>query len=195
MKWSKLKKEIEKKLADKLQGRLHFFTTTYGNSSIGRSWVTFDKVQIANFETMMSYANYGAYFHVLTNAHPYYTHDSIDDSERTEDLPMERGEFSQFDFLNSCWDYLQLSIEESLTNKNPVIQSLAMVDKRLGKRRLTEIDFNKLHPLTKLFLSIRLQTENIKTTTNSSSSVSPPLKIIGSAIASPDRNKASGPNT
>lgn len=167
MKWSKLKKEIEQKLADKLQGRLHFFTTTYSNSSLGRSWVTFDKVQIANFETSLSYLNYGAYFHVLTNAHPYYTHDSIDDSKRNPDLPMERGEFSQFDFLKSCWDYLQLNIDDALANKNPIIQSLAMVDKRLGKRRLIEIDFNELHPLTRLFLSIRLQTENIKTATDS----------------------------
>lgn len=162
MKWSKLKKEVELRLVDKLQGRLAFFTTTYANSSLGRSWVTFDKTQIANFETILSYVNYDAYYHVLTDRPPYKTHESIDDTKRTPDLPMERGEFSQFDFLNSCWDYLQLNIDEALASKNPIVKSIAMVDKRLGKRRLSEMNFDDLHPLTKLFLSIRLQTENIR---------------------------------
>lgn len=161
MKWSKLKKEIELRLADKLQGRLTFYTTTYANSSLGRSWVTFDKIQIANFETILSYVNYDAYYHILTDR-SYKTHQSINDNKRTPDLPMERGEFSQFDFLSSCWDYLQLNIDEALQSKNPIIKSIAMADKRLGKRRLSEMTFNDLHPLTKLFLSIRLQTENIK---------------------------------
>jgi hypothetical protein len=74
---------------------------------------------------------------------------------------MEWGEFSQFDFMKACWNYLQLNIQEAIENENPIIQSLAMVDKRLGKRRLAEININQLHPLTKLFLSIRLQTENM----------------------------------
>jgi hypothetical protein len=160
MKWSKLKKEIELRLADKLKGRLSFFTTTYANSSLGRSWVTFDKTQIANFETVLSYANYNAYYNILTDT-GCRTHDKIEDNKRTPNLPMERGEFSQFDFMTACWDYLQLNIEEALENENPIIKSIAMVDKRLGKRRLAEINTNKLHPLTKLFLSIRLQAENI----------------------------------
>jgi len=162
MKWSKLKKEVELRLADKLQGRLSFFTTTYANSSLGRSWITFDKTQIANFETILSYINFDAFYHVLTDLPQYKAHDRIDDTKRTPDIPMERGEFSQFDFLNSCWDYLQLNIDEALASKNPIIKSIAMVDKRLGKRRLSEMNFEDLHPLTKLFLSIRLKTENIK---------------------------------
>jgi hypothetical protein len=27
---------------------------------------------------------------------------------------MERGEFSQFDFMTACWDYLQLNINDAL---------------------------------------------------------------------------------
>ena len=165
MKWSKLKKEIELRLTDKLQGRLTFFTTTYANSSLGRSWVAFDKTQIANFETVLSYANYGSYYNILTDT-SCKKHDIIDDNKRTPNLPMERGEFSQFDFMTACWDYLQLSIEEALESGNPIIKSIAMVDKRLGKRRLTEININELHPLTKLFFSIRLQAENMKAKTN-----------------------------
>jgi hypothetical protein len=162
MKWSKLKKEIELRLAEKLKGRLSFFTTTYANSSLGRSWITFDKIQVANFETMLSYTNFGAYCHPMTYRQYMCRHEGVKDNQRTPDLPMERGEFSQFDFLNACWDYLQLNIEEALESENPIIKSIAMVDRRLGKRRLQEINFDDLHPLTKLFLSIRLQAENIE---------------------------------
>ena len=162
MKWSKLKKEIELRLADKLQGRLAFFTTTYANSSVGRSWVTFDKTQIANFETILSYKNYGAYYNIATDT-DCSKHDIIDNTKRTPELPMERGEFSQFDFMTACWDYLQLNIDEALESENPIIKSIAMVDKRLGKRRLAEINISGLHPLTKLFLNIRLNVESIST--------------------------------
>ena len=161
MKWSKLKKEIEQRLSDKLMRRLEYYTTTYANSSLGRSWITFDKVQIVNFETILSWVNYNAYYHELTNKPNYQKHSSINDKERTVGLPMERVEFSQFDFLNSCWDYLQLSIEDALESKNPIINSLAMVDRRLGKRRLTNINIEDLHPLTKLLFCIRLNVENI----------------------------------
>ena len=51
-----------------------------------------------------------------------YSGFDIDDTKRTPELPMERGEFSQFDFLNSCWDYLQLNIDEAIASKNPIIK-------------------------------------------------------------------------
>lgn len=163
MQWSKLKQTIENRFADNVKGRVELFSTAYRkpNSNNGRGWITIDKEEIVNFATIKSRQNFGAYYHEATQTN-CLTHPAVEVSERTPGELIEEGEFSRFDLHNCCWEYLNLTIEEGLEHKSPIINSLAVLDKRLGKRRLIALDKDKLHPLTKRLFEFRLSVENLE---------------------------------
>ncbi len=72
------------------------------------------------------------------------------------------GELSRQDAYRACWEFVHdISIEEAINSDDCLIQALAVLDSRIGKRRLRKIEHKKLHPLaSKLFLE-RLKAENI----------------------------------
>lgn len=162
MRWSKLKQTIESKFSDNVSGRVELFSTAYRkpNSGSGRGWITIDKVEIVNFATIKSWWNFGAYYHEATKT-DYLKHPAVEADQRSIKLLAEEGEFSRFDLHNCCWEYLNLTIEQALEHDSPVINSLAVLDKRLGKRRIAVIDRNNLHPLTRKLLEFRLSVENL----------------------------------
>ena len=163
MQWSKLKQLVEGKFADAIKGRVEIFSTTYRkpNSNNGRGWITIDKEELVNFATIKSWLNFRAYYHETTQTY-CITHSSVKDSERTTGQLIEEGEFSRFDLHNCCWEYLNLTVEEAIKHASPLINSLAILDKRFGKRRLLAIDKDALHPLTKSLFEFRLSVENLK---------------------------------
>ena len=163
MQWSKLKQITEDKFAESIQGRVELFSTSYRKprSDNGRGWITIDKEEIVNFATVSSLWNFGAYFHEATQTN-CLTHPAVADDDRTAGKIIEDGEFSRFDLHNCCWEYLSLSVLEGLEHKSPIVNSLAVLDKRLGKRRLVTIDIQKLHPLPRRLLEFRLSVENLK---------------------------------
>ena len=121
-----------------------------------RSWITIDKEEIANFSTPENSSKYG-----------WNTPDidkRIEPEERTEGQAVEKGEFSGYDFTDACFEYLNLNIDAALESENPIIRSFAMLDRRLGKRRLKLLrdqDSSDLHPLVFRMLNFRLQCEKI----------------------------------
>jgi hypothetical protein len=163
MKWSQLKKETESRFAACVQGEIHLYSTRYRrpDSNKGRGWITYKKEQIVNFETILSWVNYGAYFHESTNT-PCLTHKAVVMKDRTPGRLIERGEFSRFDLHEACWELLNLSIDDALKSRNPIIQGLAFLDRRIGKQRLIGFSTEKLHPLATKMLKIRLYEETIK---------------------------------
>lgn len=167
MKWSKLKQNIEDRFAESVKGRVELFSTTYRkpNSRDGRGWITIDKKEIVNFASIKSWWNFRAYYHEGT-ATDYLTHKAVELNNRTEGNLIEEGEFSRFDLHECAWEYLNLSIEEAINHKSPLIQTIAVLDRRLGKRRLKEIDTSNLDPLVKYFLEFRIAVENINTMDN-----------------------------
>jgi len=156
MKWSKLKKTIEDKFADCVSGRVSLYATRYTSGSyfMIRGWITADKIEIANFSTPDNYSKFEWNTPELN--------ERIPDEERTPGKAVEKGEFSRWDFMNACWDYINMNIDEAIISENPIIRSFAMLDRRLGKRRLRQIDKTDLHPLVLRLLNLRLECENIK---------------------------------
>ena len=53
----------------------------------------------------------------------------------------------------------ELSFDDALQSDDPLIQSLAVLDKRLGKRRLEQVKESPLHPLARRLLDARLGSE------------------------------------
>lgn len=76
-----------------------------------------------------------------------------------------RGVLARWDFNQALFDYLGLRLEDALTSSNVVIRALAMLDRRLGRRR-----FEKLrkqpddHPLVRGFYELRGEADKWTTT-------------------------------
>lgn len=158
MNWSKLKKTIEDKFADSVKGKVHIYTTRYtiGSYFMVRGWITIDKKEIANFSTPDNSNKYG-----------WNTPDineRISPEDRTDGFAVEKGEFSRYDFTDACFEFINMNIENSLSSDNPIIKSFAMLDGRVGKRRLKLLklqDRANLHPLVLKMLDLRLECEKI----------------------------------
>ena len=145
-------------------GRVELFSTAYRkpNSTTGRGWITIDKEEVVNFATIKSWVNFRAYYHESTPTH-CITHAGVSDDERISGNTIEEGEFSRFDLHNCCWEYLSMTVEDGIEHKSPIINSLAILDKRIGKRRLVAIDKAKLHPLAQKLFEFRLNAEGLIT--------------------------------
>ena len=172
MQWSKLQKSINGLLADSVKNRIQFHMTRYGSGSsttMARAWVTWDKKEIANFSTVEKYKEHFALAHEIQQINhcdnfrdPSQREGYYSAYEEAEAILDKRGVFSRFSFYDSLVDYLELSVEDAMGSDNPIIQAVSMLDRRLGKRRLREIDDSSMHPLVKTFYELRYEAEGIK---------------------------------
>lgn len=160
MKWSRLKKSIEEKFADPLKGRVNIYATRYtsGSHYMVRGWITLDGEEIANFSTPDNNNKYGWNTPAINERIPA--------GERTAGIAAEKGEFSRMEFTDACMEFLNLNIDDAFKSDNPIIRSLAVLDRRSGKRRLRNICRESLHPLTLQLLEFRLKCENENETGN-----------------------------
>ncbi|MCT4614634.1 MAG: hypothetical protein N4A49_07155 [Marinifilaceae bacterium] len=160
MRWTKLKKEIELRFCDSLKNRLEIFSTRYGNCTCGHAWLVLDKKLIANFCTR-AFWNTNPVWDEEMNKFVVGNNDRID-KKTYNNLYNEYGELSRQDVYQSCWMFLhEIPIDEALFSKNPLIQTLAIVDSRIGKRRLRKIDKVELHPLAKKLYLERINKEAV----------------------------------
>ena len=144
MRWSKLRKLVKDCFAPELADRLDINSTAYGDCSCGHAWVTWDGEVIANFCTR-AYGNVGGYF-----ADPQLV------PPKDGEL-VGYGEFSRQDAYHACWDFVhELSIEQALEDADPLVNFLALADKRVGRRRLERIDRDALHPLVARMYDLRV---------------------------------------
>jgi len=165
MRWSKLKYLVEEQFADSIKVRVSINSTAYGNCSCGHAWITLDKEIVANFCTMAFWNRANGYLYRKDNRwvsdSPIPEH--ILEVQKKSYGEMEYGELSRQDAYQSCWEFVhELTIDKSIASDDPLIQSLAMLDKRLGKRKLKALDDSNLHPLAKKLYSVRLESEGMR---------------------------------
>ncbi|MBS7787666.1 hypothetical protein KIH23_10185 [Flavobacterium sp. CYK-55] len=165
MMWSKIKKNVENHFAERLKGRIQLYTTTYtkdwyAGEIANRGWITVDGEEVVDFSTLGSFHINRLVYHDTTPTN-CVTLEKIH-NERTSGKLIEKGEFSKYDLTNCCYAYLEMNIEECLLHESPIINMLAVLDKRLGKRRLLKLNDQNLHPLVRFFLDIRLDSEKIR---------------------------------
>lgn len=158
MKWSKLKSMVSNQFAKSLRDSISLNSTRYGNCSCGHAWITLDGHIIANFCTR-AYWNRQVY----DQSQSIYIFSNITDQEqkRYRHQWVSYGDMSRQGFYAACWEYVhELNIEQALSSDNIVIQALAVIDKRVGKRRLTKLEEKPMHPLAKKLLRHRITLEN-----------------------------------
>ena len=160
MRWSKLKSEIESGICDSLKKRISIHSTAYGACTCGHAWITMDKEVIANFCTR-AFWNTGPKF---DESKGRFVSGEIPEgkNKKYEKQFVDYGEMSRQDVYKACWEFLNnLSIEEAISSDDPLIQSLAVIDKRIGKRRLQKLAKEGLHPLARKLFDERLKVESI----------------------------------
>lgn len=136
--------------AESLRDRVDIQSTRYGSCSCGHAWLTLDGEVIANFCTR---AHYIAQAMEPSSA-------KIGTTARHQFA--EFGELSRQDAYKACWEFVHsLSIEAALADPDPLVQSLAVLDKRVGKRRLAQLEPPRFHRLAQVLLKVRNEAEGL----------------------------------
>lgn len=161
--WSKIKKNIESNFADNLRKRVQVYITSYGREYdvkdlFNRGWITVDGIEVCNFATPTAFYMNGTDYHYATPTGCSQTPKI--DYIRSGKLS-EEGEFSKFDLSHCCYAFLDMNIKEALNHESPLINMLAVMDKRVGKRKVIELTQTRQHPIVAYFLNLRTSAEII----------------------------------
>ena len=84
-------------------------------------------------------------------------------SDKSEEMMINQNTFNSYHFYAPFMEYGSLSIDEALHSENVIIRAYALLDRRLGKRRLKKLKFTigDTHPLILDFFKIRCDVEEI----------------------------------
>lgn len=86
-------------------------------------------------------------------------HAAYDDAE-TE--VRESGLYPARELTGLLFDYIHMPFEKALTHEHPFIRAIALIDRRLGKRRWKTVDVTNEPELVKSFYEMRKEVETIK---------------------------------
>jgi hypothetical protein len=158
--WSAIVKAWEPFLAASLVGRLELHATHYrgAHDEEGRAWVTLDGEQIVSVESL-----------------PYlmrvYGHSSElkaigEDAQGAWDAAIEvahrEGLVYLWDFEAAVASYPGHAIDDALASPDVVVRALAMVDRRLGRRRLATLQLRTDEsPIVRRMLEVRRAAEGL----------------------------------
>lgn len=160
--WNGIKHKLETEyLAKTLRGHIQYFVTTYSRSPDheGRASILLDGKEILS----------GNYYNQWNKAHLYPHDDKYDirmkcDHPFMDEAAMELGTFDQRCFYEAFDVFDNQSIEKSLASDNLLIKIFALLDRRVGKRRLLKMksEIFKEPKVIQLFYTIRIKAEGIK---------------------------------
>ena len=151
--WSKTRKRLEEeRLCAALRGRVQFFFTIYHKApdqygrfalrvdgrevfranpyNEGRIWALEEQVKSARNTPPREWTDKGGFLYDAENRRA---------EEEARLLAATEGTVDSFDLLRLIHQYLNQRIEESLTSPEPFVRMLAVLDRRVGRRRLERL--------------------------------------------------------
>lgn len=159
--WSGIRNKLEKDyLAESLRGHIQYFATSYSRSPDheGRAAIRYDGKEIIK----------GCYWNNWMKAHLFPKDDTYEkrmsvENAYMDDTALKLGIFDQRCFYNAFDEFDNQSIEESLISENLLVRIFAILDRRVGKRKLKQLQENILdEPDTfQEFYAIRANAEKI----------------------------------
>ncbi len=161
VKWSQLKLRIESFFADSVRKRVSINSTTYhkwnDSRDAGRVWITIDGTEVLNlcFNYAIFYPEMGDKLvrQLDRLGIPSQPGDGSE-VDRREKLILSRGEVHDVLF-----NYLSMPVDDILNSNQPFIRGLAMLDRRVGKRRLSQSRDTETHPWPRMLSEFRLKAE------------------------------------
>ena len=153
--WSGIRKKLETDyLCPALRGRVRYFATTYREShdQEGRAAILVDGEEILK----SNYFEYDGSFWSI-----YYRLGK--DANVIKQIILNRGLFDQRIFYTAFQEFDNQSIEASLTDANPIVRVFALLDRRLGKRRLAALEETMEQELdwVRPFYLLRMEAEGL----------------------------------
>jgi len=171
MPWRQLTASLRERLAPTLQGRvaLHQARYRYTREEVGRVWLTVDGREVIQFDTS-TYIRRRAEMSAALRAGtgPGGTEPVPGTPEyRAADVAAvaqlrEAGLYDDYNALADLEAYLSLAIDDALTAPSPLLRGLAVVDRRVGKRRLCAMaPLAGEHPLVRELFALRCAAEGL----------------------------------
>ena len=159
--WSGTRKKLETDyLAESLRGHIRYFATSYSRcpDHEGRAAIYLDNNEILS----------GNYFNQWVKADQIpkdekYCQRISSDNPFQDETALKLGMFDQRSFYEAFDEFDNQSIEKSLESENLIVRIFAVLDRRVGKRRLKTLAENIAGQpeSVKKFINVRLNAENI----------------------------------
>ena len=159
--WSGIRKKLEGEyLADSLRGHISYFATSYNRSHDheGRAAIRYKGKEIIK----------GCYYYNWTKAVSFqkdekYERRMSEEFAFMDDTAIKLGVFDQICFYEAFKEFDNQSIEKSLCSENMFVRIFAVLDRRVGKRKLISMKESiENEPDTfKEFFAIRMNAEGI----------------------------------
>ncbi len=161
--WSGIRKKLETDyLCPALRGRVRYFATTYRESHDreGRAAILVDGVEVLK----SSYYEFApAYWKLQSELRKLGETDWREAAFKAGQTILEDGLFDQRDFYMAFQKFDNQSIEASLSSENPIVRIFALLDRRLGKRRLAALEETMENELdwVRPFYRLRMEAEGL----------------------------------
>jgi len=163
MRWSQIRKQVREFICPELRAIVDFHVTGYrkAHDDVGEAWITVDgnKVFGAGF-----YKWWNA-FGKLCASRDCLEPQSINNSgfatfsklyRDTEQNLQNQGLYATDHLICALTDYLNMSLNDAIESKNHLTRAIAMLDRRLGKRRFSKVIIRESDlPIVKLFYQMR----------------------------------------
>ena len=141
--WSGIRNKLENDyLCPALRGHIQYFAASYSKSADheGRAAIRMDGVEVLRSNYYTYFENVWTKFHHLRST-TLKDHDSTKEAiDRAHAYALEQGTFDQKVFYEAFGIFDNQSIEKSLVSENPLVRIFALLDRRLGKRRLLALE-------------------------------------------------------
>ena len=158
--WSDMRKYLEKEmLAENLKGRVRYNCTTYVNMDGCRVFEVYIDDKLAKRFSWETVNNYFIENGFKKTASYYGTNEYWDEyRELMDSVPLtERAEYTDDEFCDALERYRNSPIDESLASDNPIRRMFALMDRRVGKRRLAAIEPTEIQPeWLQIFYKLRI---------------------------------------
>ena len=137
---------------------------------MGRVWLAIDGRELIQFDTSSYVRRRDALAGELRAANglrPYGDDGGLieyrDADQAAVDILRRAGQYDDYGALADLGASLSLSIEEALQSPSPLLRGLAMLDRRVGKRRLRAMaPLEAEHPLVRALFALRCAVEGIR---------------------------------
>jgi len=188
MSWSKLKQQLESFLSPALQGKVEYRATGYRYlpEKAGICYIAVDKKNILNMSDATTLIKWYQSEQEIKNDPGIdipISHEQIEAvrmnmegkipedrliviarsraiSELAKELLAAQSSLSKSNFMATANKFLSSSIEESIESKDMLLNILALLDRRVGKKRILNMSekIKLKHPAVQYFFELRLGT-------------------------------------
>lgn len=188
MSWSKLKQNLESFLCPALQGRVEYGATSYRYlpDKAGNCYITVNKKNVLNmndattlirwYKTELEIKNDSDIYIPISNAEIEAVRKDMNDmvpedrlkvivrgrkiTEHAKQLMLVQSALSKSNFMVVANKFLSTPIEKCLESNDILLNILALIDRRVGKKRLSNMSetIKLKHPAVQYFFELRMNT-------------------------------------